>query len=63
MLPVSDVFVPSVAELGTFHHTLHGSPPTTFAVSDVTNVAADLNIQTPLPERVRVPDNSNAFAQ
>lgn len=58
-LPMSDVLVPSVAELGTAHHTLQGSPPTTLAVPDVTSVDPDLKIQTPDPVRVSVPDSVN----
>ena len=64
IFPINEVFVPRVAELGTFHHTLHGSPPTTLAVPEVMSVAADLKIQTPDdPLRVSVPVNVKAPAQ
>jgi hypothetical protein len=63
ILPINEVFVPSVAELTTRHHTLHGSPPTTLALPDTMKSAADLKIQTPAPLRVSVPDNRKASAQ
>jgi hypothetical protein len=60
IFPINEVFVPRVAELGTRHHTLHGSPPTTLAVPEVMRVDPDLKIQTPDPLRVSVPDNVKA---
>ncbi|KKU08959.1 MAG: hypothetical protein UX12_C0026G0001 [Candidatus Collierbacteria bacterium GW2011_GWC1_45_47] len=63
MFPVRSVFVPRVAELTTFHQTLHASPPMTLAVPDVTRVDADLKTQTPDPLRVSVPDSAKASAQ
>lgn len=62
-LPFSEVFVPKVAELGTCHQTLHGSPPTILAVPEVTSVAADLKTHTPDPARVSVPVNVKVSAQ
>jgi hypothetical protein len=63
IFPTIEVLVPSVAELTSRHHTLHGSPPTTLAVPEVMSVAADLKIQTPVPLRVSVPVNVKASAQ
>ena len=62
-LPTNDVFVPSVVELTSRHHTLHGSPPTTRAVPEVIRSDADLKIQTPTPVRFSNPDNLKADAQ
>lgn len=63
IVPINDVFVPSVAELTARHHTLQGLPPTILALPDVIRSAADLKIQTPVPVKVSVPDNRKAPAQ
>ena len=55
IFPINEVFVPKVAELTSRHHTLHGSPPITLAVSEVMRSDDDLKIQTPVPLRVSVP--------
>jgi hypothetical protein len=55
MLPMKLVVVSSVAELPILHHTLHGSPPVTDELDDVTRDDTVLKIQTPDPERVRLP--------
>jgi hypothetical protein len=58
IFPVNSVPEPRVAELGTRHHTLHGSPPTTLPVVVVVRPDDDLKIQTPDPTKVSVPDNA-----
>ena len=56
IFPLNSVAVPSVAELPTLHHTLHGSPPITDEPDAVVSVESDLKIQTPDdPVRVRFP--------
>ena len=56
IFPLNSEAVPSVAELPTLHHTLHGSPPVTDEPDDVISVESDLKIQTPDdPVRVRFP--------
>jgi hypothetical protein len=55
MFPMNEVFVPIVAELPTFHHTLQGSPPVTDEPDDVVRVVAVSKIQTPDPTRFRFP--------
>ena len=55
----------SVAELATFHHTLHALPPTTLEVSPVTRVPLDdvTKIHGPDPVRVSVPSNEKLCEQ
>jgi hypothetical protein len=63
MVPSNEVVVSRVADETTLHHTLHGSPPVTDEPGDVMRDDADLNIQTPDPERVRFPVSVKAPAQ
>ncbi len=61
--PMKVVAVSRVAELPTLHHTLQGSPPVTLELGEVMTVDADLKIQTPTPERVKLPLSAKAVAQ
>jgi hypothetical protein len=55
IFPINEVLVPSVAELPTCHHTLHGSSPVTDEPEAVVSVETARKIHTPDPDKVRFP--------
>lgn len=57
IFPKNDVVVSRVAELPILHHTLQASPPVIDEPGDVMRVDTVLNIQTPVPVRLRLPLN------